>query len=110
MGGEHPATQMLKQFKEGWIEKLGHKKIKLQKHIERSRQKMANANFEGDLKNFFKRVESGTEHVGQKREMGKFDKFLRDIWEEDDRTTEMPCADYQCKGIQQHKRNPSKRN
>ena len=47
---------------------------------------MDNANFEKDQKNFFKKVEGGTKHVGQILEMEKFVKFLGDIWGKDDRT------------------------
>ena len=47
---------------------------------------MDNANFKWDQKNSFKKVERGTEHVGQIPKMTKFVKF----WEKDDRTPEMP--------------------
>ena len=60
-----------------------------QKLIERSRRKMDNVNFERDQKNFFKKVERGTEHVGQIPEMEKFVKFWKGICEKDDRTPEM---------------------
>ena len=72
MGGGDPTTEMLKQYKEYWIKKLRYKKTKLQKLIERSRQIMDNANFDGDQKNFFKKVERGTDHKGQTPEMEKF--------------------------------------
>ena len=50
---------------------------------------MGNANFERDHQNFLKKVEGGTEHVGQIPDMEKFVKFWEDIWEKDDRTPEM---------------------
>ena len=81
---------MLKKYKESWTDKLRYKKIKLQKLIETGRRIMDNANFERDQKNFFKKVEGATEHAGQILEMEKFVKFWGDIWEEYDRTTEMP--------------------
>ena len=61
MGGVDPTTRMLKEYKESWIEKVRYKKIKLQKLVERGRRIMDNANFERDQKNFFKKVEEGTE-------------------------------------------------
>ena len=82
--------RMLKKYKESWTDKLRYKKIKLQKLIETGRRIMDNANFERDQKNFFKKVEGATEHAGQILEMEKFVKFWGDIWEEYDRTTEMP--------------------
>ena len=51
---------------------------------------MDNANFERDQKNFFKKVEGGTEHVGQIPEMEKFVKFWGDIRGKNDRTPAMP--------------------
>ena len=60
-----------------------------QKLIEKSRPKMDNVNFERDQKNFFKKLERGTEHVGQKPEMEKFLKFWKGICEKDDRAPEM---------------------
>ena len=60
--------------------------MQLQKFIERGGQIMDNANFEKDQKNFFKKVEGGTKHVGQILEMEKFVKFWGDIWGKDDRT------------------------
>ena len=62
---------MLKEYKDSWIDKLRYKKIKLQKLIERGRQILDNANSERDQKNFFKKVDGGTEHVGQILEMKK---------------------------------------
>ena len=50
---------------------------------------MDNATFERDQKNFFKKVEEGTEHVDQIPEMERFVKFWLDIQEEDDRTHEL---------------------
>ena len=47
---------------------------------------MDHANFERHQKNFFKKEEGGTEHVGQIPEMEKFIKFWGDIWEKDYRT------------------------
>ena len=82
--------RMLKKYKESWTDKLRYKNIKLQKLIETGRRIMDNANFERDQNNFFKKVEGATEHVGQILEMEKFFKFWGDIWEEYDRTTEMP--------------------
>ena len=90
MGGADPPTRMLKEYKESWIDKLRYKKVKLQRFIGRGRQIMDNANYERDKKNFFKKVEGGTKHVGQIPEMAKFVKFWGDIWEKDDRTPEMP--------------------
>ena len=90
MGGADPPTRMLKEYKESWIDKLRYKKVKLQRFIERGRQIMDNANYERDKKNFFKKVEGGTKHVGQIPEMAKFVKFWGDIWGKDDRTPEMP--------------------
>ena len=90
MGGADPPTRMLKEYKESWIDKLRYKKVKLQRFIERGRQIMDNANYERDKKNFFKKVEGGTKHVGQIPEMAKFVKFWGHIWEKDDRTPEMP--------------------
>ena len=81
MGGEDPTTQMLKQYMKSWTDKLRYKKIKLQKLIKRSRQIMDNANLKRDKKNFFKKVERGTNHVGQ---------ILGTHMEKDDRTLEMP--------------------
>ena len=49
------------------------------------------ANYERDQKKFFKKVEGGTEHVGQIPEMKKFVKFWGDIWEKDSRTPEVSC-------------------
>ena len=69
---------------------LGTKKIKIQKLIERGRRILDNANSERDQKNFFKKVEGGTEYVGQILEMKKLVKFWGDIWEKDDRKPEMP--------------------
>ena len=66
---------MLKEYKESWIDKPRYKKIKLQKLIARGRGIMDNANFERDQKKFFKKVEGGTEHVGQIPEIQKFVKF-----------------------------------
>ena len=40
---------------QSWIDKFIHKKIKLQKLIERNRRIMDNANFERDQKNFLKK-------------------------------------------------------
>ena len=90
MGGADPPTRMLKEYKESWIDKLRYKKVKLQRFIERGRQIMDNANYERDKKNFFKKVEGGTKHVGQIPEMAEFVKFWGHIWEKDDRTPEMP--------------------
>ena len=90
MGGVDPKKRMLKKYKESWTDKLRYKNIKLQKLIETGRRIMDNANFERDQNNFFKKVEGATEHVGQILEMEKFFKFWGDIWEEYDRTTEMP--------------------
>ena len=87
MGGADPTMQMLKQYMESWIDKLRYKKIKLQKLIKRSRQIMDNANLKRDKKNFFKKVERGTNHVGQILEM---EKNLGTHMEKDDRTLEMP--------------------
>ena len=87
MGGEDPTTQMLKQYMKSWTDKLRYKKIKLQKLIKRSRQIMDNANLKRDKKNFFKKVERGTNHVGQILEM---EKNLGTHMEKDDRTLEMP--------------------
>ena len=47
------------------------------------------ANYERDQKKFFKKVEGGTEHVGQIPEMKKFVKFWGDIWGKDSRTPEV---------------------
>ena len=75
---------------QSWIDKFIYKKIKLQKLIERNRRIMDNANFERDQKNFLKKkVERGTQHVGQRSEMEKFVKFWGDIWEKDDKAPEM---------------------
>ena len=90
MCGVDPTTRMFKEYKESWIDKLRYKKIKLQKLFERGRRIMDNANFERDQKNFFKKVEGETEHVGQIQEMEKFLKFWGDICEKDDRAPEMP--------------------
>ena len=51
---------------------------------------MDNANSGRHQKNFFKKVEEGTKHVGQIPKMEKFIKFWGEIWEKDDRTPEMP--------------------
>ena len=75
MGGADPPTRMLKEYKESWIDKLRYKKVKLQRFIERSRRIMDNATFERDQKNFFMKVEGGTQHVGKIPEMEKFVKF-----------------------------------
>ena len=50
---------------------------------------MDNSTFERNQKNFFKKVEEGTEHVDQIPEMERFVKFWLDIQEEDDRTHEL---------------------
>ena len=50
---------------------------------------MDNANFERDQKNFFKKVQEGTKHVGQIPEMEKFVKFLESICEKVDGTPEI---------------------
>ena len=60
-------------------DKFRYKKIKLQKLIEKGRRIMDNVNFERDQKNFFKKVEGGTENVGQIPEIEKFVKFWGDI-------------------------------
>ena len=80
----------LKLHKESWIDELRCKKIKLQKMVQRKQRIMDNANFERDQKNFFKKAEGGTEHEGQIPEMDKFVQFWGDIWEEDNRTPEIP--------------------
>ena len=51
---------------------------------------MDNAYFEGDQKNLFKKVETGTKHIGQITEMEKSAKFWGEIREKYDRTLEMP--------------------
>ena len=51
---------------------------------------MDNTNLERDQKSFFKKVEGGTKHVGQIPKMEKFIKFWREIWEKEDKTSEMP--------------------
>ena len=38
---------------------------------------------------FKKKVERGTQHVGQRSEIEKFVKFWGDIWEKDDKAPEM---------------------
>ena len=90
MGGVDPTTRTLKKYKESWNNKLRYKKIKFQKLIETGRRIMDNANFERDKRNLFKKIEGGVEHVGQIPEIEKFVKFWGDIWEEDDRTPEIP--------------------
>ena len=75
MSGVDPTARMLKVYKESWIDKLRYKKVKLQRFIERSRRIMDNATFERDQKNFFMKVEGGTQHVGKIPEMEKFVKF-----------------------------------
>ena len=89
MGGVAPTTRMLKKYKESWIDKLRHKKIKLQKIIEIGRQIMDNANFERDQKYVFKKVEGGTKHVGQIPEMEKFVKFFGEKKKKDDTKPKM---------------------
>ena len=54
---------------------------------------MDNANFEGDQKTFFKKVERGIKHVEQILDMEKFVKFSVDIWKKDDRTPEIPLIE-----------------
>lgn len=48
MGWADPKTEMLKQYKENWIDKFRNKKIKLQKLTEISTRIMDNAVFERD--------------------------------------------------------------
>ena len=90
MGGADPATRMLKQYNDTWTGKRRYKKIELQKLIERDRHIMGNVNFERDHKKLSKKEEGGIEHVGQILEKEKFLKFWAEIWEKDDKTTEMP--------------------
>ena len=93
MGGVDPWTRIFKEYRESWIDKLRQKKIKHQTLNERGRRIMDNANFERDQKNFFKKVERGTKHVGQILEMEKFVKFWVDIQKKDDRTLEIPLIE-----------------
>lgn len=64
MGWADPKTEMLKQYKENWIDKFRNKKIKLQKLTEISTRIMDNAVFERDQKIFFRKVEGGTGDLG----------------------------------------------
>ena len=84
-----PKTEMLKQHKESWIDKLTYKQIKLQTFIERSRRTIDNFCFERDQKNFFRKAERGTENVGQIAGMEKFVRFSGDICEKDYTAPEM---------------------
>ena len=93
MDGVDLTTRMLKEYKESWIDKPRYKNVKLQRFIERGRRIMYNASFERYQKNFLKKVEGGTKHVGQIPETEKFVKFWRDIWGKDDGTPEMPWTE-----------------
>ena len=79
MSGVDPMTRMLKKCKESWIDKIRYKKVEFQKLTERDRRITDNADFERDQKNFFKKVEGGTENLGQIPEMEKFVKKMIEI-------------------------------
>ena len=58
--------------------------------IERGKRIMDNNIFERDHKNLFKRIEDSTEYEGAMPEMNKLVKFWVGIWENDDRTPNIP--------------------
>ena len=75
-----------------WIDKIRYKRVKLKlvKMIDIGKRVMDNNIFERDQKNFFKEIEDSTEYEGAMPKMNMFVKFLRGIWEKDDRTPNMP--------------------
>ena len=79
MGGVDPMTRMLKKCKESWIDKIRYKKVEFQNLTERDRRITDNDDFERDQKNFFKKVEGGTENLDQIPEMEKFVKKMIEI-------------------------------
>ena len=74
-----PTAPVLMKHKEGWIDKLRYKRVKLVKMIERGKRIMDNNIFERDQNNFFKRIEGSTKYEVAMPEMDKFVKFWGSI-------------------------------
>ena len=86
-------SRNLRTAKEQWLDKLRYKKIKLDKCIEKRRRKQDNLMFQRDQKSFFRSLEAEEKKEGELPTMEKFVEFWGGIWEQSERTPNMPWMD-----------------
>ena len=72
----------IRRCKEKWLDQLRHKKMKLEKIIEKGNRIKDNANFEKDQQAFFKTLEAKIVYEGEPPQMGKFVECWAGIWVE----------------------------
>ena len=83
-------SRHLRIAKEQWIDKLRYKKVKLEKFVEKRKRKKENFMFYHDQKGFFRTLESDITREGEMPDMDKFVEFWGGIWEQNERTPNMP--------------------
>ena len=75
MDGKEVTLGNLRAGKEQWLDKLRHKKVKLDKYVEKGNRKKDNIMFQKDQKSFFRTLEKVEKHEGEMPEMEKFVEF-----------------------------------
>ena len=80
----------MRTAKEQWIDKLRYKKVKLEKFVEKRKREQENFMFHHDQKGFFRTLESDITREGEMPDMDKFVEFWGGIWEQNERTPNMP--------------------
>ena len=68
-------SQKLRKVKEEWIDKLGYKKVKMQKYIEKRNRIQDNIMYQRDQRIFFKRLEDTEARESSMPGMEKFVEF-----------------------------------
>ena len=81
MNGKEATSKNLRIAKEQWLDKLRHKKVKLEKYIEKHNWKKHNTMFQRDQKGFFQTLEAVEKCEDEMPEMQIFVEFWGGIWE-----------------------------
>ena len=90
MNNKDVTSRNLRTAKEQWIDKLRYKKVKLEKFVEKRKRKQDNFMFHHDQKGFFRTLEADITREGEMPDMDKFVEFWGGIWEQNERTPNMP--------------------
>ena len=90
MNNKDVTSRNLRTAKEQWIDKLRYKKVKLEKFVEKRKRKQDNFMFHHDQKGFFWTLEADITREGEMPDMDKFVEFWGGIWEQNERTPNMP--------------------